>query len=302
MVVDNSLWIKFNLIKKTVEQLEKMDFYRKSRGYGECYNYIDPDFLKIEVKTAINEAYNLFTKEISNSKEIFHSILNSGFQLELLPCNTTCKLFWIDLARDFLNSDAPTEIKHLWFGFRMNNELAYSYEDDQLRGICAHIRKRDGTHGQKLFRMYLKAPKIIRYESCFDKKSAGKAFPIVDLSLLKADQLKKCIEPLNNLTLESFNQIHEDSKMEEQLSTESSRYEILKCILNILDGNLGKNNILHISNLIEYGYIQSRVVQDYRLLKKLRDNKIIIPAHEHSNRKRHGQYRLNRDFLSTLSS
>lgn len=164
--VDNSLWIKFNLIKKTIDQLERMGVYKKSRGYGESYNFIDPDFLDIEMKSAVNEVYKTFLREIAFSIQIFSSIIYSGFEMDLLPAQSVCKLYWIDMANDFLSSKAPDEIDYLRFGFKVNNELCYSYEDDQLKGICAHVRKKDGTHGQKMYRMYLKNESIVRYESC----------------------------------------------------------------------------------------------------------------------------------------
>lgn len=297
-VVDNSLWIKFNLIRKVTERLERNGFYKRDRGYGECYNFINPDFLNIELSTAINEAYHLFTEEITFAKDIFHSIILSAFELDLLPMQSTCRLFWVDLAGDFLNENAPDKIETLHFGFKMNQDLQYSYEDEQLRGICAHNRKRDGKAGDKLFRMYLKTNRIIRYESYLDKKTAGDSFPRMDLSSLNGEGLKNCIAPLENRLIESFTQVEKDSAMKELLSTEPSRYELLKRILNILDGNIGKGNTLHIGNLIEKGYVQSRVVQDYRLLRLLRERKVILPAHQFQSRQRPGQYRLNREFLS----
>ncbi len=299
-IADNSLWVQFNLMRKTVEVLEELGLYKKCRGYGECYNFINPKYLKTEMHVAIEQAYITFLESIHFSKSIYHSLILTGFEIDLLNQQSICKLYKIDLASDNLEIEAPDLINNLKFGFKMNNDLCYSYEDDQLRGICAHLKKRDGKHGQKLFRMYLKTSNIIRYESCFNKDSAGKFFPTFDLSFLTTEELKNCIEPVQKLSIESFNQIQQDSEMEKPLSTESSRYEILKRILTLLEGNIGKGNLIHISNLIEHGYIQSRIVQDYRLIKKLKDNHIIKPAHQFRNNQRIGQYRLNTDFLHSI--
>lgn len=294
---DNSLWIEFNLLRKTVSELERMGMYERVFGFGRCYNFIDPDKLNVEMEIATDEAFTILKKEIEYSKKIFSSIIKAGFELNLKSEQSSCKLFWIDIANDYYSIDAPERIDNLKYGFKMNNELNYSYEDDQIRGICAHIRKKDGKHGAKAFRMYLKNRNIIRYESCFDTKTAGKHFPETDLSELTIEELKNSLLPLMNLSKKSFKQIEQDSTIENQLSSDTEKYELLKKILNILDGNIGKRNLLHISNLIEHGYIQSRVVQDYRLLRKLKQHNIIVPAFEFRNNRRIGQYKLNRDIL-----
>lgn len=299
---DNSLWIEFNLLRKTVCELERKGMYERVFGFGRCYNFIDPEKLNVEMQSAIDEAFTILKKEIAFSKEIFSSTIKAGFDLNLKSNQSTCRLFWIDIANDYYSIEAPERIDNLKYGFKMNNELNYSYEDDQIRGICAHIRKKDGKHGTKAFRMYLKNRNIIRYESCFDKKTAGKIFPETDLSELPIEELKNCLLPLLNLSKKSFEQIEQDSIIEKQLSADTEKYKLLKEILKILDGNIGKRNLLHISNLIEHGYIQSRVVQDYRLLRKLKQHRIIVPAFEFRNNKRIGQYKLNREFLNEQTS
>jgi hypothetical protein len=299
---DNSLWIEFNLFRKTISELERKGIYERVFGFGQCYNFIDPKKLNGEMQIAIDESFTILKKEIAFSKEIFSSIIKEGFDLNLKSDQFTCRLFWIDIANDYYSNEAPEVIDNLKFGFKMNNELNYSYEDDQIRGICAHIRKKDGKHGTKVYRMYLKNRNIIRYESCFDKKTAGKNFPDTDLSDLSVEELQNCLLPLMNLSKKSFEQIKQDSSIEKQLSVDTEKYKLLKEILKILDGNIGKRNLLHISNLIEHGYIQSRVVQDYRLLRKLKQHRIIVPAFEFRNNRRIGQYKLNNEFMNKSTS
>jgi hypothetical protein len=196
------------------------------------------------------------------------------------------------MAHDSCYCDAPTEIIPLHRGFRANHTGGFSYPDQELRGICAHEVKRDGTFGRKKARMYLKDSKTIRYEQIINRKSHPDIFPRGDLSFMTADRLEEIMRPMALQAENFFEEIQGDGTAQANLC-EESEYELLKRILRLLDGNLGKGNTMHVENLIENGHFTSKAVGNARLIKNLRDFGIIVPGKERGGYDRPGFYKLN---------